>query len=98
MFRLEKAGVSVSFGIPRAVGSLAYSAFVAMLGSLIEKFGIGVMPISTEITCALMIASLMFVGYYFKKAMSKVSEQPEHKKQEEKINLAQFIKRNKMFF
>ena len=98
VFRLEKAGVAINFGIARAVGSLAYSVFVVILGSLVENLGVGVMPVATEITCLMMIASLIFVGYNFKKAMRQTDDAQAQRELEESINLVQFIKRNKMFF
>ena len=39
-FRLEECGVTINFGIARSVGSLAYSVFVALLGSMVEKMAI----------------------------------------------------------
>ena len=66
-FRLEEAGVGINFGIARSVGSLAYSIFVAVFGTIVEHFGINVMPIASEISCLLLIASLAFTGYHFKK-------------------------------
>ncbi len=66
-FRLEEAGVSINFGIARSVGSLAYSIFVAVFGTIVEHLGINVMPAASEISCLLLIASLAFTGYYFRK-------------------------------
>ena len=46
-FRLEECGVGINYGVARSVGSLAYSVFVAIFGTLVEKQGVGVMPVST---------------------------------------------------
>ena len=111
-FRLEEAGVSINFGIARSVGSLAYSIFVAIFGTIVEHFGINVMPIASEISCLMLIASLAFTGYYFNKGKKqapqrKIEGETAHEiaeaeaeaiEEEEEINLVQFIKRNKMFF
>jgi len=110
-FRLEEAGVSINFGIARSVGSLAYSIFVAVFGTIVEHFGINVMPIASEISCLLLIASLAFTGYYFNKGKKQapqrnieqetaeeIAEAEVKAEEEEEINLIQFIKRNKMFF
>lgn len=128
-FRLEEAGVSINFGIARSVGSLAYSIFVAVFGTIVEHLGINVMPAASEISCLLLIASLAFTGYYFRKGTAArkaavtagatgttgdadgkadgeagVSDNggagaaDGNKDTNEDINLAQFIRRNKMFF
>lgn len=99
-FRLEECGVTINFGIARSVGSLAYSVFVALLGSMVEKMGVIVMPVASEATCLLLVASLIFTGHYFRKAMGGGKTSLEAKKpvKNEDINLIKFIKRNKMFF
>ena len=67
-FRLEEeAGVSINFGIARSVGSLAYSIFCAVFGTIVDHLGINVMPAASELSCLLLIASLAFTGYYFRK-------------------------------
>ena len=111
-FRLEEAGVSINFGIARSVGSLAYSIFCAVFGTIVDHLGINVMPAASELSCLLLIASLAFTGYYFRKGKAlqggiKNTEPAAGRKQEdgqpseeleEEINLVQFIRRNKMFF
>lgn len=107
-FRLEDAGVSINFGIARAVGSLAYSAFVAVLGTLVERLGAGIIPASAELTCLLLLASLIFTGAEFSKAMKKQknsiqdglrigTEHAGEKTDDGEINLIQFVRRNRMF-
>ena len=110
-FRLEECGVPINFGIARAVGSLAYSIFVAIFGTLVENHGVGIMPISSEAACLLLLASLIFTGHYFNKAKAKAVGQGGETESanaasggektdyaDKEINLIQFIKRNKMFF
>ena len=109
-FRLEDAGVAINFGIARSVGSLAYSIFVAVFGTLVDHLGINVMPVASELACLMLIASLVFTAHHFKKgkALSERGREAVYGKSLEKdakasdeiedINLIQFIKRNKMFF
>lgn len=110
-FSLEECGVAINFGISRAVGSLAYSIFVAAFGTVVELHGVDVMPVASEVTGLLLLASLAFTGHYFRKAKagqgSGSSDFPNDKKaqadyesegEDEEINLMQFIKRNRMFF
>ncbi len=108
-FRLEDAGVAINFGIARSVGSLAYSAFVAILGTLVDHLGINVVPIAGEIACLMLIASLVFTAHFFKKGKAQSergreavygtsNDDAKAEEPEEEINLTQFIRRNKMFF
>ena len=109
-FRLEDAGVAINFGIARSVGSLAYSVFVAILGTLVDHLGINVVPIAGELACLMLIASLVFTAHFFKKGKAQsergreaVYGMPDDdgakaEEPEEEINLIQFIRRNKMFF
>ena len=111
-FRLEEAGVSINFGIARSVGSLAYSIFCAVFGTIVDHLGINVMPVASELSCLLLIASLAFTGYFFRKGKAlqrtrdtktasegtKDGGLPSSEEDEEEINLVQFIRRNKMFF
>ncbi len=109
-FKLEDAGVAINFGIARSVGSLAYSIFVAVFGSIVQHLGIGAMPVANELACLMLIASLVFTGYYFRKGKAQNErgaeavrgksreEDAKAAESEEDINLVQFIKRNRMFF
>ena len=111
-FRLEEAGVSINFGIARSVGSLAYSIFVALFGTIVEHLGVNAIPVASELSCLLLIGSLVFTGYYFRKGKAAAEEQAYKRPldsdgkakdvaaadEEEQINLTQFIRRNKMFF
>ena len=109
-FRLEDAGVAINFGIARSVGSLAYSVFVAIFGTLVEHLGINIVPVANELACLMLIASLVFTAYYFKKGKAQNErgreavygkpreEDAKASEEVEDINLVQFIKRNRMFF
>ena len=102
-FKLEECGIATNYGVARAGGSLAYSIFIAILGTLVEKLGITILPVCSEIICALMILALFLTNRTYLKNMkedlpplpgtSKASQE-----EEEDINLIMFIKRNKRFF
>lgn len=101
-FRLEESGVMINFGLARSVGSLAYSLLVAVLGTLIEKYGVIVMPWTGELVCLCLLISLIFTGRHFRKAKAECTDfradAPDVAKSEgEEINLITFARRNKMF-
>ncbi|MCI8647613.1 MAG: MFS transporter [Firmicutes bacterium] len=102
-FKLEESGIHINFGVARSMGSLAYSALMAVLGSLVEARGASVLPLSGELILIMLLSSLIFTGYHFRRA-SKVeaSKKTTHEKslpsEEEEINLSLFIRRNKLFF
>ena len=112
-FKLEETGIPVNFGVARSVGSLAYSILVAILGTLVENMGIMVLPVTAEITCAMMLVSLFFTARTFDRAMKKrreeqekigikdpVTSQGDDKEGagKESIGLTDFIRRNRLFF
>ena len=69
-FKLEESGVPINFGVARSVGSLAYSALVAVLGTLVENMGIMVLPVTSEIVCVMMLISLILTGRTFHRALA----------------------------
>ena len=69
-FKLEESGIPVNFGIARSVGSLAYSILVAGLGTLVENLGIMTLPVTAEIICLMLLASLLLTGRTFRQAMT----------------------------
>ncbi len=110
VFYLERGGIAVNFGIARSVGSLCYSIFVAVLGSLVKYFGEGVIPVSTELVCLFLLLSLVFTGRNFHRAakaraanMDSCQEgddlcsDSKSSDDSDTITLMMFIKRNKMF-
>jgi len=72
-FKLEECGIRMNFGIARSVGSLAYSVLVAILGFLVEKFGISVLPVTGEVILAMLLLSLVMIGRHYKKAAGQRS-------------------------
>ena len=111
-FRLSKSGIDVSFGIGRAGGSLGFSAIVAVIGTLVEKRGVMVLPVSAEAACLLLIALLLLTKNTFlmmtretaekKPAAPAESADAESEsaadQDDERIDLKEFIARNKYFF
>lgn len=101
-FKLEESGVHINFGIARSMGSLAYSVLVAILGTLVENHGVGVMPLTGEVVLVMMLVSIIATKKQFDKAR-KLNQNHEsvhiEKVYDESsdINLIQFIKKNKMF-
>lgn len=108
-FRISKSGVNVNFGISRAIGSLAYSVLSLFLGTLAEDYGVMVLPLTAELTLAMVMVSLALVAFQLKKigaANSKVqpaenaaagAAADEATGDAEGVNLIQFASRNKMF-
>ncbi len=103
-FKLEEAGVHINFGLCRSVGSLGYSLLCAVLGTLVEKQGVLVVPAAGELALAGLLAALLFADRRFQKACAagkknaQVLRQPLYKEDaDEKINLLDFIRANKTF-
>ena len=109
-FKLEESGIPVNFGIARSVGSLAYSILVAILGTLVEHLGIMTLPMTSEITCCMLLISLILTKRIFDKAKAQRLASEGQKTEEERkpasadqdpeetISLMEFIRRNKLFF
>lgn len=112
-FTLEESGVHINFGVARSVGSLAYAALVAVLGTVVEKHGIVALPVSGEVILVMLLISLVITGRSYNKARNchverahtssdEIQMYGEEKDtepdSEESISLVQFVKRNKVFF
>ena len=68
-FKLEESGVHINFGMCRSLGSLGYSLLCAFLGTLVEKFGSGVLPISGEAVLFALLIALFVVKSSFDRAV-----------------------------
>lgn len=112
-FTLEEAGVHINFGVARSMGSLAYAALVAVLGTVVEKHGIVALPVSGEVILVMLLISLVITGRSYNKARAcrverthtLSDDRPMNGEEnntepdgEESISLVQFVKRNKVFF
>ena len=107
-FKLEESGVHINFGMCRSLGSLGYSMLCVVLGTLVEKFGSGVLPVSGEGAFAALLVSLLVVKRSFyaaagtKKALEGAGKQSARAAAVaaepcEEINLWRFICDNKIF-
>lgn len=57
-FKLQENDVHINFGVARGLGSLAYSGFMAILGIVVNQYGINVLPISAEIIMLILLCCL----------------------------------------
>ena len=109
-FKLEETGVHINFGACRSVGSLAYAVLCAFLGTLVEAKGVGVLPLSGEIVLLMLLASIWVTKTQFDRmvgektgkqavpVLGECGQVPAADAEEaEEINLALFVKRNKLF-
>ncbi len=54
-YYIERQGTAVPFGVCRAVGSLAYGLLAAVLGWVVQRTGVGAVPVSGLIAAAAMV-------------------------------------------
>ncbi len=102
-FKLEESGYHVSFGVARSMGSLFYSLLMAVTGTMVENWGVQILPMSGGAIMVMLLVSLVLTKRQFDKA--RAAGQPdqaaaaklEDKPAEEEINLKDFIMRNKIF-
>jgi len=71
VFKLSECGLHVNFGVARSIGSMGYAILVALLGSMVEKHGITVLPVTGEVVLVMLIVSLVLTKRYFDKANLK---------------------------
>lgn len=102
-FKLQESGVHINFGVARSMGSLAYSILTAILGTLVENYGVQTLPVSGEIVMLMLLFSLFLTRKQYLKVRAVNAEKGliETKNREEdaeEITLTDFIRRNKVFF
>ena len=106
--KLSETGVYINFGACRAIGSLTYSIMCFFLGSLVERFGVNVLPVTGEVVLILFMTAIVIVAKSFRRTMAEKSDGTKSAASgssaanaasgdEEEINLPMFVKRNKMF-
>ena len=106
--RLEASGEKIYFGICRGIGSLGFALLTAVLGTAVETWGEGILPIVGEASLFALLITVIIVNKTFKDAVKKkgdegkgieTSKLPEAKMKDEAedINLWRFIKDNKLF-
>ncbi len=102
-FKLEESGAKVNFGVARSMGSLAYSVLCAFMGTLVENYGVGIMPIGGEIVIAMLLISLVVTKAHYDRIKDSGAEVHHEEaivaieEDVEEINLVEFLKRNKIF-
>lgn len=101
-FKLAESGYYVSFGVARSIGSLCYAALMAVMGTLVENYGVQVLPLSGEVILIMLLVSLIVAKKQFDRVMKagRPEQAAEHAKtltSEEEINLKDFVMRNKIF-
>lgn len=106
--RLEASGEKIYFGICRGIGSLGFALLTAVLGTAVETWGEGILPIVGEASLFALLITVIIVNKTFKDAVKRkggegegiqTRELPETKMEDETedINLWRFIKDNKLF-
>ncbi len=106
-FKLQENGVHINFGVARGLGSLAYSGFMAVIGIMVNRHGIFVLPLSAEIIMLILLCNLYLIRH--QNSSLHYSQGKEcHRDDDsctvcseetlsENINLLLFIKRNRVF-
>lgn len=95
-FRMGRWGKYVSFGIGRGIGSLFFALSSAVLGVLVTKHGINVLPITGFILAALFFLVLGVITVQDRRLGAK-SEQRSAEAAQESVSLLQFFKNNLRF-
>lgn len=102
-FKLSESGYYVDFGSMRSVGSLGFSILCLVLGDMVEKLGVGILPIVGETLIVLLIVILILTKITFKKALEQGMNRPEilsnreNVSKDEEVCLLTFIKRKPYF-
>ncbi len=97
-FRIAAHGYPLNYGLTRALGSLGFAVTTSVLGKLIDRFGIPVIPLASEVCVVLLVIATLLIMGTFKKARAQAEAgadpflMPEH--EEEEITLGKFIKNN----
>ena len=105
-FKLAESGYRINFGVARSIGSLFYSILCAVMGILVERFSVDIMPAGGVIVILMLMVSLMVTKKQFDKAKAQnlanssgevAAELHTEAEKIEEINLATFLKNNKIF-
>ncbi len=101
-FKLCESGYHVSFGVARSIGSLCYSALMAVMGTLVERCGVEALTISGEAVLLMMLISLIVTKRHYDKAKAEnrqidLRQENSDSLDEPEINLKDFVLRNKIF-
>ncbi len=108
-FKLQESGYYVNFGLTRSIGSMTYAILTSVLGVLVIRFGVDILPYGGIIVFVLVIMALLWTNSIFCKAKAAnedVLKNKENEKDsltrsienEEDIDIKAFIRRHKTFF
>lgn len=99
-FKIEEYGIFVNFGLCRAFGSFTYAILCVILGWLVERRGVGMIPVTGEFTVIAFALSLVIMVAKIKKdrvGLETISS-VENNSEESEITLVEFVGRHKLFF
>lgn len=99
-FYLSSSGYRINFGVTRGGGSVAYAVLCGLLGSLVAKYGIHMIPRTALCILILLSLSLFMTDRLYKRAVSVKTFDANIKKftqDRDPISLKAFIARNKIF-
>lgn len=102
-FKLQESGFHVSFSMARSIGSLCYSVLMAVTGTMVERCGVQVLPVSGEAVLLMLLISMILTKRQFDWAKAAghsdgmVSEAIRETADQQEINLKDFVMRNKVF-
>lgn len=96
-FRLEECGVHMNYGLCRSGGSLGYSVLVALLGSLVIRYGTELIPKVSVLIAILFILSVMLTMRTFRRLSVSAAKSSAREDDYEEIDLIDFVKRNRWF-
>lgn len=105
-FALENSKVHINFGVARSVGSIAYAIICAVLGRMVDAWGVSTIPITGLVCLILFYGGLVLIRKHYIKTCrlngvigdTKEANQTGHEETKpERISLVDFAKRNKAF-
>ena len=100
-FHYSTARNPINFGMSRSFGSVSYAAMTSILGAMVYKYGTNAIPTAGIIILFLLIVSLLITASISKKAVIEADidniDLNKMQKSQQKISLAEFIRRNKNF-
>lgn len=95
---MAKRDIIVNYGVCRGIGSLGYSVMSVILSALVAHAGIRTLPVSGEISMALLlIGCLLMNSVYKKNRENSPSDKKDRKTRSDEITLMEFVKRHRMF-
>lgn len=66
-FKLQESGIRINFGAARSMGSFTYATMCLFLGSLVEKYGANLLPITGELVLLLFLLTTVMIARTFKR-------------------------------